>query len=184
MFKSKKIGSSIRRAAAVLVLGGVALTATAPTTEAQVLSPDGKIYATASCSLATRIANVNLTVMNPSKFASSGLVYYVKFWAKARWETNWTLLREVQTGTIKTIKPTSIAGVTMNDPTRIFSGSFAGARDGIYDIYFQYWYRVPTSSTWAGMFGFNVSQDPHSYIETVSNDGFGNLYSRTSDCNL
>ena len=71
----------------------------------------------------------------------------------------------------------------MNNPTRIFNGSFTGS-NGSFEIYVQYWYRVPTATSWTQMFGFNLSADPDSHINVVSNDGFGNLSSETGRCSL
>ena len=183
MFKSNRIRPVALRLTAALVVGSFALAATATPTEAQALSGGGKIYAVADCYLATNTAPVSVTVMNPSKFSTSGLVYYVKLWAKGSWETNWTLIKEAQTGTIKTWQ-TINSYTTMNNPTRIFTGSFTGAYNGSYDIYIQYWYKTPTATTWTSMYGFNVSADPDSHISVVSNDGFGNLWSETGRCTL
>lgn len=182
MFQSKLTGF-VARMTAALVLGSAALATTTTPAEAQALAGGGKVYAVAECYLATNQAVVSVTAMNPQKFSASGLVYYVKLWAKGSWETNWTLVKEAQTGTIKTWK-TINSYTTMNNPTRIFSGSFTGAYNGTYDLYVQYWYRTPSATTWAGMFGFNVSADPDSHTFVVSNDGYGNLWSETGRCYL
>jgi hypothetical protein len=184
MFKSKKsIGKAISHTAAALVLGGIALTSMAEPAQAQSTGVNGKIYAVAECKLATNRGDVGVTVMNPDKFKSSGLVYFVQLWVKPSSAATWTKIAEGQTGVIKTHKATSIAGVTMNDPTRIFNGWFTGT-DGAFDLYIQYWFKTPTATTWSSTYGFNVGSDPDSVIYTISNNGYGPLYSQTSRCNL
>lgn len=182
MFTSKSIGAAVRHTTAAFLLGGLALTATAGPADAQALYGGGKISANAECFLATNYARVGVHVQNPARFSSTGLVYYTQLWAKGRWESRWNFISQAQSPVINTW--TNNGGILINMPKQVFLGTFTGAYNGTYDIYIQYWYRVPTSSGWTGPYGFNVSLDPDSVISTISNDGFGNLASRTSDCNL
>ena len=65
MFKSNRIATAALRMTAALVVGSFALAATAKPTEAQALAGGGKIYGVADCYLATNVASVGVTVMNP-----------------------------------------------------------------------------------------------------------------------
>jgi hypothetical protein len=183
MFHSKIAGKIVSRATAALVFGAFALTATAQPASAQSTGTGGKIYAVAECRLATNRADVTVTVMNPDKYRTSGLVYFVEFWAKPSASTTWTKITQVQTGVVKTHKSTVISGVTMNDPTRILATAFTGP-NGAYDMYVRYWFKTPTATTWSPMYGFVVGTDPDSVTYTISNDGYGELSSQTSRCNL
>lgn len=177
--------AALRMTAVAVVLGVVALTSTASPAAAQVLPADGVIYATADCYTDSNAAAVGVTVMNPSKFSASGLVYYVKVWAKGEWETNWTLAAQGPTGVVKTWSRTTwYPYSTTNAPTRIFNTTFTMNFNGNYDIYVQYWYKTPTATSWAATNGFVVGGDPHSQINVVVSDGFGTYSHNTGVCRV
>jgi hypothetical protein len=193
MFQSKIIGKAsvaVRRVAAVALVGSLCLIGTAAPVSAQSLVGGGKIYAAVDCNLATKTASVSVAVMEPAKFASSGLVFYTELWAKARHETRYNLIRAAQSPVIKTwsqYNPNPFVSSQlswMNSPKTVFTGAFTGNVEAYYDIYVKYWYRVPTSSSWAGFYGFTVATDADSVIYITSNDGYGNLSSQASNCFL
>jgi hypothetical protein len=182
MTRSRNIGSTIRRAAAVLVLLGVALASTAAPTHAQALTGGGRIFAQANCYLASHGADVNVFVLNPSQFDTSGMVYYTQLWARPHGAANWTLIKGEQSQVIRT--PRIINGPYTIDPNPafVFGGTFYGR--GSYDIFINWWSRLPGSATWSPAYGFQLATDPHSFIQTISNNGYGSYYSQTVTCNL
>lgn len=191
MFQGNGIRTrKVRRMAAMVLVGSLFAIGAATPVSAQTLGGDGKIYAVVDCNLATKTANVSVAVMEPAKYATSGLVFYTELFAKARHETRYNFIKGGQSSVIKTwskYNPNPFVSNQlswMNSPVTVFNGAFTGNVEAYYDIYIKYWFRVPTSSSWAGPYGFVVSSDPHSYITITSNDGFGNLSSQASNCYL
>jgi hypothetical protein len=180
----------MRRLAAITLLAGLSLLGAAAPAQAQSFGSDGAIYAVVDCNLATNTASVSVVVMEPFKYATSGLVFYTEVWAKSRGESRYNLIRSVQTKTVKTwstYNPNPFvpgSASWMNNPTTILSTSFTGRVEDYYDIYVKWWFRLPTSSSWNGAYGFTVAGDPHSHIDITSNDGFGNLSSPATQCFL
>ena len=186
-----RIGTrSIRRLTALALAGSAMTLVAAAPVQAQTIGADGKIYAVADCNLKTKTANVWVYVMEPSKYATSGLVFYTEVWAKARSDTKYNLIRSGESSVIKTwskYNPNPYVSSElswMNDPKVVTSTAFTGRVEAYYDIYVKYWFRVPASSNWAGPYGFTAAGDQHSAIYITSNDGFGNLTSPASNCYL
>jgi hypothetical protein len=177
--------TAIRRLAATALVGGLCLIATAVPVSAQTFGPlggGGKIYGTADCYMATRTANVWVSVMEPKIYASSGLYFYTEIWAKSRDETRYNFISGGQSPLVKTWSPYS-DGVNTNwgnNPTTIFSGSFTGSVQAYYDILVRYWY-APPGANWTGPYGFTLATDPSSRITIVSSWGQG---AYPSDCFL
>ncbi len=186
---TRRLATPLRRLGAIALAGSLSLVAAAQPAAAQTFG-DGKIYAAVDCNLATKTASVAVVVMEPSKYATSGLAFYTEVWAKSRGETRYNLIRGAQTATVKTwstYNPNPFVGNQlswMNSPTTIARTAFTGRVEDSYDIYVKWWYRLPTATTWAGPYGFTVAGDAHSVITVTSNDGFGNLTSSTSSCYL
>jgi len=179
-----------RRLAATALAGSVLVLAAAAPASAQTFGGDGKIYASVNCNLATKTASVSVVVMEPAKYATSGLVFYTEVWAKARSETKYNLIRGAQSPVLKTwsqYNPNPFVGNQlswMNNPTTVLTTAFTGRLESYYDITIKWWFRTPTSSTWAGPYAFTAAGDAHSSITITSNDGFGNLTSPISNCYL
>jgi hypothetical protein len=170
-------GRSLVLALAFFTLVGAAVPRHA---SAQTLVGGGVIWAEASCYLATNRADVIVKVMNPPQFSSTGLVYYGRIWAKGERDLNWTKISEGQTGVVNTW--TNIGGALMNNAIWLFKGNFTGT-DGRYDIYVQYWSRLPNASSWGPMYGFSISGDQDSVASVYSNS-YGQLASYGKICSL
>jgi hypothetical protein len=188
MSENRSVAGGLRTVAAALVLATLAFTSMAATTNAQALVGGGMVSANAVCYPAGNRADVTVSVMNPQAFSASGLVYYTQLWAKLHSSGTWNLISQAQSPTINTwtvTRDSMGSPMLSNNSVAIFSGAFTGRYDGVYDIYIRYWDRTPTSTTWAGPFGFSVAGDGNSTLYTISYDAFGNLYQMlTSDCNL
>ncbi len=187
---TNRIGTRRMRRLTIIALTGsvLALTAAAPAS-AQTFGSDGYIYAAVDCNLTTKTANVSVSVMEP-RYTVSGLVFYTQVFAKAHSAKLYNFIGDGQTPVIRTWSQYNSDPFGSNrldwegGPARIFDTAFTGSIETTYDIYVKYWYRLPTSSTWAGPYGFTVPGDPHSTVTLTTSYGGGHWTRSSGTCNL